>query len=150
MLGKTLDITLVCYVLTYRILHVQPFLPCMPSNVSDPHSIRSMDPYPDPDSESGSGSRWAKMTHNSSKKLRNCIFWSAGCSRLRAEGFFFSLDVIITLDPDWIRIRIGIQPKMLDPDPYKWIQIRNTDAYWPQMDFRFIPDDKRKPSTVTL
>ncbi len=21
------------------------------------------------------------------------------------------------LDPDWIRIRIGIQPKMLDPDP---------------------------------
>jgi hypothetical protein len=24
---------------------------------------------------------------------------------------------IETLDPDWIRIRIGIQPKMLDPDP---------------------------------
>ncbi len=21
------------------------------------------------------------------------------------------------MDPDWIRIRIGIQPKMLDPDP---------------------------------
>jgi hypothetical protein len=25
--------------------------------------------------------------------------------------------VIKTLDPDWIRIWIGIQPKMLDPDP---------------------------------
>jgi hypothetical protein len=25
--------------------------------------------------------------------------------------------VIKALDPDWIRIRIGIQPKMLDPDP---------------------------------
>ena len=23
------------------------------------------------------------------------------------------------MDPDWIRIRIGIQPKMLDPDPYQ-------------------------------
>jgi hypothetical protein len=25
--------------------------------------------------------------------------------------------VIKALDPDWIRIRIGIRPKMLDPDP---------------------------------
>ncbi len=25
--------------------------------------------------------------------------------------------VIKALDPDWIRIRIDIQPKMLDPDP---------------------------------
>ncbi len=25
--------------------------------------------------------------------------------------------VIKALDQDWIRIRIGIQPKMLDPDP---------------------------------
>jgi hypothetical protein len=25
--------------------------------------------------------------------------------------------VIKALDPDWIRIRIGVQPKMLDPDP---------------------------------
>jgi hypothetical protein len=25
--------------------------------------------------------------------------------------------VIKALDPDWIQIRIGIQPKMLDPDP---------------------------------
>ena len=30
---------------------------------------------------------------------------------------FFRLLVMKALDPDWIRIRIGIQPKMLDPDP---------------------------------
>jgi hypothetical protein len=30
---------------------------------------------------------------------------------------FFLFLVIKTLDPDWIRIWIGIQPKMLDPDP---------------------------------
>ncbi len=84
------------------------------------------------------------------KKLRNFSFWSAGCSVLRAEGFSCSLDVfygglgisklqffiqknikffsavnfvqflvIKTLDPDWIRI--GIQPKMLDPDPKHWV-----------------------------
>jgi hypothetical protein len=27
------------------------------------------------------------------------------------------------MDPDWIQIRIGIQPEMLDPDPYQM----NTD-----------------------
>jgi hypothetical protein len=67
------------------------------------------------------------------------MFRSAGCSLLRAEGFSFSLKVLYgglrisklqfdikkyinffqflaikTLDPDWIRI--GIHPKMLDPD----------------------------------
>jgi hypothetical protein len=60
---------------------------------------------------------------------------------LRAEGFSCSLDVLYgaiydqkilnlfpavnffqfftikTLDPDWIQIRMGIQPKMLDLDP---------------------------------
>jgi hypothetical protein len=36
--------------------------------------------------------------------------------------------VIKTLDLDWIRIRIGIQLKMLDPDPYQM----NTDPkHWP-------------------
>ncbi len=64
--------------------------------------------------------------------------WSSACSLLRAEGFFcklgigklwflilkifsavnfFQFLVIKTLDPDCIRIRIGIQPKMLDPNP---------------------------------
>ncbi len=33
---------------------------------------------------------------------------------------FFQFLVIKALDPDWIRIRIGVHPKMLvsDPDPY--------------------------------
>jgi len=48
------------------------------------------------------------------------------------KNFFFSLNFFLSifwsskpLDPDWIRIRIGIQPKMLypGPDPYKM----NTD-----------------------
>jgi hypothetical protein len=30
---------------------------------------------------------------------------------------FSQVLVIKTLDPDWIRIGIGIQPKMLDPNP---------------------------------
>ncbi len=29
---------------------------------------------------------------------------------------FFQFLVIKALDPDWIRIRIGVHPKMLDPD----------------------------------
>jgi hypothetical protein len=60
------------------------------------------------------------MTHKSRK--------SVGWPLLRAEGFFCNLEVffsaviffqyfvISALDPDWIRIRIDIQPKMLDPD----------------------------------
>jgi hypothetical protein len=48
------------------------------TSVSDPDSIRSVDP----------GSKKTKMTHKSRKKLRNFMFWSAGCSLLRAEGFF--------------------------------------------------------------
>jgi hypothetical protein len=51
----------------------------------DPYSIRSVDQYSD--SESGSRSRRAKMTHKSRKKGRNFMF-CAGCSLLRAEGFF--------------------------------------------------------------
>jgi hypothetical protein len=80
------------------------------------------------------------------------MFLSAGCSLLRAEGFFCNLDVLygalgihklqfliqnkcnffsavnffqyLVIKP-WIRIRIGILPKMLDldPDPYQM----NTD-----------------------
>jgi hypothetical protein len=38
-----------------------------------------------------------------------------------SEVNFFQFFVIKTLDPNWIRI--GIQPKMLDPDPYQM----NTD-----------------------
>jgi hypothetical protein len=37
--------------------------------------------------------------------------------------------VIKALDPYWIRIRIGIQPKMLDPDPDEMMRIRNPDLH---------------------
>ncbi len=47
----------------------------------------------DPDSESGSRSMRAKITHKS-RKIRNLMFCSARCSLLRAEGFFCSLDVL--------------------------------------------------------
>ncbi len=57
----------------------------------NPDSIGSVDP--DPYSESGSGSRRAKMTHKSRNNLRNFKFSSDGCSLLRAEGFFCNLDV---------------------------------------------------------
>jgi hypothetical protein len=63
-------------------------------SVLDPDSIRSVDLDPYSESRSGSGSRRAKMTHKSRKKLRNFMVWSAGCSLLRAEGFFCSLDVL--------------------------------------------------------
>ncbi len=59
--------------------------------------IRSVDPNPDPDLESESGSKRAKMTHKNRKKLRNFMFWkfwNAVCSLLRADGFFCSLDVL--------------------------------------------------------
>ncbi len=61
-------------------------------SVSDPYWIRiksGLDPYPDPDSES----RRAKLPRKV-EKLRNFMFWSAGCSLLRAEGFFCSLEVL--------------------------------------------------------
>ncbi len=41
-------------------------------SVSDPDSIRPLDPYPD--SETGSGSRRAKITHKNRKILRNFMF----------------------------------------------------------------------------
>jgi hypothetical protein len=46
-----------------------------------------------------------------------------GNLQLLIQNFFFSAVILIqflvikSLDPDWIRIRIGIQSKMLDPDP---------------------------------
>jgi hypothetical protein len=39
-----------------------------------------------------SGSRRAKITHTNRKKLIYSIFWSAGCSFFRADGFSCSLD----------------------------------------------------------
>jgi hypothetical protein len=89
------------------------------------------------------------MTHKKRNKLRNLMFCSAGCSLLRAEGFFCSLDVLygglgigklqilikkilhffsaviffnFWLSKPWIRIYI--QPKMLDTD----LDQTNTDS----------------------
>ncbi len=49
----------------------------------------------------GPGPNWIRIqsgqwirTHKSRKKLRNFMFWGAGCSLLRAEGFFCNLDVL--------------------------------------------------------
>jgi hypothetical protein len=56
----------------------------------DPDSNRSEYPYPD----SESGYRRAKMTHKNRIFFRNFMFLSAGCSLLRAEGFFCSLDFL--------------------------------------------------------
>ncbi len=57
-------------------------------------ALRELAKMQDPYSESGSWTRRVKMTHKSRKKLRNFMFWSAGCSLLRAEGFFCNLDVL--------------------------------------------------------
>ncbi len=72
---------------------------------------------------SGSGSRRAKMIHKNRKKFGNFMFWSAGCSFLRAKGSFCSLNVLCG------GLGIGIHPKMLDPvpnqmntDPKHWLQ----------------------------
>ncbi len=58
----------------------------------DPYSIGPVNP--DPDSESGSGSRRAKMTHKSRKNLEKFMLWSVGWPLLRAEVFFCNLDIL--------------------------------------------------------
>jgi hypothetical protein len=91
-----------------------------------------------PGSVSGSGR--AKMTHKGRKKFRIFMLWSAGCSLLRDEGFFYSSEVLygalgisklsflinkkITFNfkflghpKSWIRIWICIQSKC-------WIRIK--------------------------
>ncbi len=60
---------------------------------SELDSMGSLDPYPDHDSQSGSGFRRTKMTHKHGKKLINYIFLLAGCSLLRAKVFSCSLDI---------------------------------------------------------
>ncbi len=58
------------------------------------HKFRVADPDTDPHTNCGSGSRRAKMAHKNIKKYRIFMFWSAGCSLLRAEGFSCSLGVL--------------------------------------------------------
>ena len=54
--------------------------------------------------------------------LLGCTLWRPRIGSKKNFIFFSALIfsqflVNKALDPDWIRIRIGIQPKMLDPDP---------------------------------
>ncbi len=65
--------------------------------------IRNLDPDP-------GGQKLPTKVYK--KKLRNFMLCSAGCSLLRAEGF---------------RIRIIIQPKRLDPNPY---QMNTDQKHW--------------------
>jgi hypothetical protein len=64
------------------------------------------------------------MTHKRRKNIRIFMFRSAGCSLSKAEGFVCNLEVLygdlgIGKFKFLIqkKIRIGIQPKMMDPDP---------------------------------
>jgi hypothetical protein len=61
--------------------------PVVLASVSDPDSIRSVDPYPDPDP------RRQKIIHKMEKNI-NFMFLFAGCSLLSTEGFFCSLYVL--------------------------------------------------------
>jgi hypothetical protein len=60
----------------------------------DPDSQETLDPYTDPDLQSRSGFKRAKITQKNRKQLKNLIFLSAGCSFLRAEGISCSLDIL--------------------------------------------------------
>ncbi len=73
-------------------LHTVRITNLIRTRVADPDSIGLVDP--DPYSKSESGSRRAKITHIRRKKLRNLMFWRAGCSLFRDEGFFCNLDVL--------------------------------------------------------
>ncbi len=59
----------------------------MRSSVSDPDCIRIQ-----------SACQWIRIRIRNpdpgEQKLRNIMFWSAGCALLRSEGFFCSLDVL--------------------------------------------------------
>ncbi len=77
----------------------------------------------DLDSQSGSGSKRAKLAHKIGIRFVNFVFRNAGCSLLRAEGFScFYLDglfLAVNFFQFWSSkpwIRVGIQLKMLDPD----------------------------------
>ncbi len=100
------------------------------------------------------GSRSAKMVQKNRKQLIHFIFWSAGCSLLRAKGFSWSFDVlygglgiiklqffwskkkekkfsavlffIVLSSKLWIRIRFRIQ----------WIRIHHYYYYYLVLYFR--------------
>jgi hypothetical protein len=54
----------------------------------------SLDPYPDPDSQSGYGSRRAKLIHRHKKKGYKFHFLKCWMFSFKAEGFFCSVDIV--------------------------------------------------------
>jgi hypothetical protein len=70
----------------------------------------------------------SELTNRKAANGQAWIFFSA--------VIFFQFLVIKALDPYWIRIRIGLQPQPLDPDPEKM----NTDpkhcCKWAHLDSR--------------
>ncbi len=107
------------------------------------HFYQRFGVYPDPDSESGSGSRRANMTHKSRKNFSKCMFWSVGWPLSWAAGFLCNLDIhygglgigklhfMIKKNLIFFQLqfffqflvikapypRIGLQPQTLHPDP---------------------------------
>ncbi len=72
----------------------------------DTDTIGSVDTDPDSEYGSGSATRRAKMTHKNWKKLRSFMFFSAGCSLLRADWIlnqFF--EIPLSLSASFISFR---------------------------------------------
>jgi hypothetical protein len=85
--------------------------------------VVTLDPYPDPGSRFGSGSRRAKMTHKKSRKVNKFHFLKYWMFSFEGpEGFSCSVDVlygglrISKLQFLITKIRIRIL-EMLNPDP---------------------------------
>jgi hypothetical protein len=67
------------------------------------------------------------MTHKNRKKLRKFMFLSAGCSLLRAEGFFCRLDVLPgsgIREPDGRKSASGSGIRGEQPGSY-FLELRN-------------------------
>jgi hypothetical protein len=88
------------------------------SRVSDPDSIRSVDP--EPYSESGSGSRRAKMTHKSRTKIHHkCSDFCTTINQSTNQPTQWQAGRVSDPDPDWIRTQSGqwIRIRIQNPDP---------------------------------
>jgi hypothetical protein len=78
-----------------------------------------------------------------SEKVKGSFGSPKNKKKISAVIFCHFLVIKKTLDLDWIRNRIGIQPKMADPNPYQM----NTD---PKNCFLLGPGTKIKRSFIDL
>ncbi len=88
---------------------------------------------------SGSGFKRAKMTKKHRKESINFIFWSAGCSLLRAKGFFCSFDVLyggLWISNFWSKK----ERKKRFPLYFSSVLIRVSDPHWFNADLDTDPD----------